>query len=109
MSIFLITYYLKEEEVDSCGCGCGDHEHAHEHEEHHHHHLDAELTAVIRSLGSWAHLMPTSFLLRCDLSAEEILNKLKVSVKDKDFLFVTKVEANSCASLSQDVISWIKK
>jgi len=107
MSIYLITYYLKEEEEESCGCGCSDHEH--EHEEHHHHHLDAELTAIIRSLGAWAHLMPTSFLLRCDDSAEEILNKLKVAVKDKDLLFVTKVDPNFCASISPDVISWIKK
>ena len=108
MSIFLITYYLKEEEDESCGCGCNDHEGDHEHE-HHHHHLDAELTAIIRSLGAWAHLMPTSFLLKCNLSSEEILDKIKVSVKDKDLLFVNKIDPNACASLNQEVIDWIKQ
>lgn len=124
MSIFLITYFLREEddeEVESCGCGCTDHDHEHHHDnvesgvededehEHYHYHLDAQLTAIIRSLGAWAHLMPTSFILKCDISAEEILDKLKVAVKDKDFLFVNKIEADTCASLSSDVIAWIKQ
>lgn len=123
MSVFLITYLLKEEEVASCGCGCAgdDHDHEHHHNdadnsieddsehEHYHYHLDAQLTAIIRSLGAWAHLMPTSFIVKCDLSAEEILAKLRVAVKDKDFLFVNKIEADTCASLTPEVIAWIKQ
>lgn len=110
MSIFLITYYLKEEQQENCGCGCGDNEHDHEEEhEHYHIHLDEKLIALVRSLGTWAHFMPTSFLLKCELSAGEILEKLKEGIKEKDLLFVTKVEADTCASINPEVISWIKQ
>ena len=59
MNTYLITYYLKEK---SHSCGCEDHG---DHDHHHHHHEerdDYEVTAHIKTLESWAHLMPTSFL-----------------------------------------------
>lgn len=104
MSIFAITYYLKEE---SNSCGCSD-EHHHEHH-HHHHRDDYEITANIKTLGSWAHFMPTSFLLKSKLSADEILNKLKNTVEAEDLIFVTKVNKDSVASLTPNVIEWINK
>lgn len=99
MSIFAITYYLKEE-TSSCGC---DNEH------HHHYRDDYEITANIKTLGSWAHFMPTSFLLKSELSADEILNKLKNTVEAEDLIFVTKVNKDSVASLTPNVIEWINK
>lgn len=105
MAIFAITYYLKEE---SNSCGCGD-EHHHEHHHHHHHRDDYEITANIKALGSWAHFMPTSFLLKSELSADEILNKLKNTVEDQDLIFVTKVDKDSVASLNPNLIEWINE
>ncbi|MDQ0148181.1 hypothetical protein ACFO6R_03475 [Eubacterium multiforme] len=102
MKIFAITYYLKEE---THSCDCND-------ENHHHHHDirdDYEITGHIKELGTWAHFMPTSFLLKSDLSANEILDKLKNYLEKVDLLFVTEVNENSVASLTPAVIEWIKK
>ena len=100
MTIYAITYYLKE---DSHSCGCGD--------EHHHHHQhtrdDYAITGNIKSLGAWAHLMPTSFLVKTDLSAKDILVKLKEFIEEKDLLFVTEVSKDNVASLTPGVVEWI--
>lgn len=101
MSIYTITYYLKEE---SHSCGCGD-----SHEHHHHHRDDYAITGNIKALGSWAHFMPTSFLVKTDLSANEILEKLKEFVEEDDAIFVTKVDKENVASLTPGVIDWINK
>ncbi|WP_242829564.1 hypothetical protein [Clostridium sp. Ade.TY] len=53
--------------------------------------------------------MPTSFLLKSELSADEILNKLKNTVEAEDLIFVTKVNKDSVASLTPNVIEWINK
>lgn len=104
MKTYMITYYLKEE-AHSCGCG-------EEHDEHHHHHHherdDYEITAHIKELGAWAHFMPTAFLVKCELSADEILEKLKNYVEDKDLIFVTKVDKDDVSDLNPQVVQWIK-
>ena len=102
MNTYAITYYLKEE---SHSCGCGDHEHEH----HHHHRDDYEITARIKDLGAWAHFMPTSFLLKTDLTATEISEKLKLGLEKQDMLFVTKVDKEDVASLTPGVIDWVRQ
>lgn len=135
MSIYLITYYLKEEEAHDCGCNDSEHEHnddhhcecndsehkhdekqdcgctdsVHEHEHHHHHHADENLIRKIKSLGSWAHLMPTNFLLNTSISAEEILDNLKDTVNTQDMIFVSKVQSKNSACLTPAVVDWISK
>ncbi|MDR5585927.1 MULTISPECIES: hypothetical protein [Clostridium] len=103
MNVYAITYYLKE---DTHSCGCEDH-----HEEHHHHHHrdDYEITGNIKALGAWAHLMPTSFLVKCELTADEISTKLKEFLQDKDMLFVTEVTKDNVASLTPGVVEWINQ
>ena len=99
MTIYAITYHLKE---DSHSCGCGD--------DHHHHHDtrdDYAITGNIKALGAWAHFMPTSFLVKTDLSAEDILAKLKEFIEEKDLLFVTEVTKDNVASLTPGVVEWI--
>ena len=94
MNTYLITYYLKEES-HSCGCeNHGDHDH------HHHHHEerdDYEVTAHIKTLGAWAHLMPTSFLVKTDKNSEEIVSFLKDFLEEKDMIFVNKVDKEDLA------------
>ncbi|KMT21978.1 hypothetical protein [Clostridium cylindrosporum] len=102
MSIYAITYYLKEE---SHSCGCEDHDHDH----HHHGRDDYEITSHIKTLGTWAHFMPTSFLVRTELSSNEILAKLKDCVESNDLIFVTKVDKDDVASLTPGVVEWINK
>ncbi|GAB6167922.1 hypothetical protein JCM1393_03820 [Clostridium carnis] len=101
MTVYAITYYLKE---DLHSCGCEDHE-----EEHHHHHTrdDYEITGNIKSFGAWAHFMPTSFLVKTDLTASEISEKLKDFLQNNDMLFVTKVDKDDVSSLTPGVVEWI--
>lgn len=102
MSIYTITYYLKEE---SHSCDCGDHNHDH----HHHVRDDYEITAHIKELGSWAYFMPDSFLLKTDLSANEVLEKLTPYIENGDMIFVNQVNKDSVASSSSQVIDWINR
>ena len=106
MNTYLITYYLKEES-HSCGCeNHGDHDH------HHHHHEerdDYEVTAHIKTLGAWAHLMPTSFLVKTDKNSEEIVSFLKDFLEEKDMIFVNKIDKEDLASLTPGVVEWIRQ
>lgn len=106
MNTYLITYYLKEES-HSCGCeNHGDHDH------HHHHHEerdDYEVTAHIKTLGAWAHLMPTSFLVKTDKNSEEIVSFLKDFLEEKNMIFVNKVDKEDLASLTPGVVEWIRQ
>ena len=108
MNIYLITYYLKEES-HSCGCGCEDHG---DHDHHHHHHEerdDYEVTAHIKTLGAWAHLMPTSFLVKTDKNSEEIVSFLKDFLEERDMIFVNKIDKEDLASLTPGVVEWIRQ
>ena len=108
MSKYMITYYIS----DTCGCGCShDHEgHEHDHE-HNHEHVESsegKIIAKIKSLGAWAHFMPEGYLLKCDLSADEILSEIQSVSNSGDILFVTKItDADSCACKNQAVIDWL--
>lgn len=106
MNTYLITYYLKEE---SHYCGCENHG---DHDHHHHHHEerdDYEVTAHIKTLGAWAHLMPTSFLVKTDKNSEEIVSFLKDFLEEKDMIFVNKVDKEDLASLTPGVVEWIRQ
>lgn len=110
MSVYIVHYFLKEEahEHDE-NCGCEGHDHEHEHDEDCGcgGRDDSRLIGEIRSLGSWAHFMPESFLLHTSLSSAEILEKLKVFVNVDDFLFVSKIDSETTESLTPPVKEWI--
>ncbi len=114
MSVYTITYYLKEETHADHHDHHDHHEHEHHdhhsHEEHMHTHPRDEFQIIgeIKTLGAWAHIMPHSFLVKTDLSSEEILAKLKAVVQSEDMIFVTKVDANDVASLTPQVVEWIR-
>ncbi|MPQ44710.1 hypothetical protein [Clostridium tarantellae] len=98
MSIYLITYHLRE---DNENCGCGNDEH--------HHHNDANLIRKIKSLGAWAHFMPSSFLIHTSMNINELLKDLKSIVSEKDLIFVSKIDSKTSASLTPEVLDWIEK
>lgn len=102
METYLITYYLKEHDHgDDCGC---------DGEEHHHHHRDTyELHGEIKELGSWAHVMPSSFLVKTEKTAEEIVEKVKFTLEPSDMIIVTKVDKTNVASLNPALLEWVKK
>ena len=107
MTVYAITFYLSEDS-HSCGCDSHDHDHNHDHEHHHHHRDDYDIVATIKSLGAWANFMPDSYLLKTDVSANEISEKIKAFLQPNDLLFVTKVDKDDVASLTPDVVDWIK-
>lgn len=106
MSIYVISYFLREEpHIHSHDCGCDDHNH----EEECCGRDDSRLIGEIQSLGAWAHFMPESFLLHSSLTPKEILEKLKVFVNDDDLLFISKINSDSTESLTPQVKEWILK
>lgn len=124
MTTYMITYSIS----DSCGCGHAHdnehtdvHHHNHNSENNHHHddncncnnnhkHIESSENRIIRkikSLGPWAHFMPEGYLIKSEsLSAEEILKELEEVSNKGDILFVTKVDATSCACQNPAVIDW---
>lgn len=104
MSAYLITYFLS----DTCGCG---HSHGEEHA-HDHEHIESSeenIIAKIKSLGSWGHVMPEAYIVKCDLSAEKILSEIKSVANSGDILFVTKLNPKSTACQNEAVIKWISE
>ena len=110
MSAYLITYFIS----DTCGCGCG-HEHNHnsnykDNNPHSHVHKEPNekrIVTKIKSLGSWGHVMPEAYIVKCSLSAEDILSEIKSVANSGDILFVTKIDADSTACQNEAVIKWI--
>lgn len=102
MSTYMITYFLS----DTCGCG---HHHEHEHEHEHIESSEGNIIAKIKSLGAWANFMPEGYLVKSNISAEEIFNELQAVANKGDILFVTKVDAESCACQNPSVKEWIAK
>ncbi|MEG2338772.1 MAG: hypothetical protein RSB66_06790 [Clostridium sp.] len=93
------------EDGHECGChGEDDHE-----EEHYHGRDDYEITAHIKTLGAWAHFMPTSFLVKTEKSADEIMDILRPTVEDGDMIFVNKIDKDNVAALNPAITDWIRR
>lgn len=111
MSVYLITYYLQQN--NSHECGCDDHNHEHNHDHEHGENCgcggdaDYDLIGEIEGLGRWAQFMPTAFLVNTSLTSNEILEKLAPTMGEKDLLFVSKVDSKDVASLTPQVKEWI--
>lgn len=102
MKAYSITYYMREEHHD---CGCDGHDHDH----HHHHHIDATLIGEIKELGAWAHLMPTTFVVKTEKTANEILEKLQAVVKANDVILVSELNSEISACTTKELIDWLDK
>lgn len=109
MSVYLITYYLQQQDNHECGCDDHDHNHHHEHGEDCECGGDADydLIGEIECLGRWAQFMPTAFLVNTSLTSDEILEKLAPTIGERDLLFVSKVDSKDVASLTPQVKDWI--
>jgi len=108
MSKYLITYYLAEE-AHECGCNGHDHDHEHDHDHDHDIRDDYELVNQIKDLGPWAHLMPTSFFVRTELTSSEIFEKLKGLITPKDIIYVNKIDTEDIACSTPGAVKWIQK
>ena len=51
--------------------------------------------------------MPDSYLVKTNISANEISEKIKPFLESDDLLFVTKVCKDNVASLTPGVVDWI--
>lgn len=86
MSVYLITYHING---------------------HHHYDADDNLSRKIKSLGSWAHFMPSSWVIHTELSSKEIVDSLKDLFDEKDLLFVSKVTEDNSGCLHPSALNWI--
>lgn len=101
MSVYAIIFYLNENS-HSCDCNSENHNHEHNHRD------DYDIIGTIKSFGSWANFMPDSYLVKTDISAKEISEKIKEFLEPGDLLFVTKVDKDDTCSLTPGVVDWIK-
>lgn len=128
MNVYTILFYLNEDSSDhhhshdhNDSCGCSSTEHNHEHGNtcssgddcgcgHDHGTIrdDYDVVGVIKTLGAWANFMPDSYLVKSEFTAEEISEKIKAVLQDKDLLFVTKVDKDDVSSLTPGVVDWIR-
>ena len=53
--------------------------------------------------------MPEAYLVKSELSADEILNELQSVANSGDILFVTKTDVDSCACQNPAVKEWIAR
>ena len=112
MSAYLITYFIS----DTCGCG-GGHDHNHDsncddnntHPHSFEESSEEKIVAKIKSLGNWGHVMPEAYIVKCSLSADNILSEIKSVANSGDILFVTKLDPVSTACQNEAVIKWISE
>lgn len=102
MSAYLITYFIS----DICGCGCG-HNHNDNNTHTHENSSEYKIISKIKSLGSWGHVMPEAYILKCSLSSNDILKELKSVSNSGDILFVTEVNPETASCSNEAVINWI--
>ncbi|MGL5152315.1 MAG: hypothetical protein ACRC7N_17300 [Clostridium sp.] len=100
MKTYVINYYMKDDHHD---CGCDGHDHDH----HHHHHVDANLIGEIKELGAWAHLMPTTFVVKCEMNACDILDKLKKVINVNDTILVSELNSETSDCTTKELLAWI--
>ena len=93
MSVYLINIHLGHVHDENCG---------------HHHHHDSNLERKIQSLGAWAHILPTAFVIETELNAEEITNSLNEVKDSNDLFFVTKITEDFNGAMHPKALEWIK-
>lgn len=65
----------------------------------------------LKSYGTWAKPLESFWLIKTDLSAQELRDKVVGYMDANDKVFVVSVGAREAAwkNLPQDVVSWIQK
>lgn len=86
MSLYSITYYLSDN----------------------HHNESDDLSRKIKSLGGWAQILPSVWLVNTSLSSEEITDSLTEVMNSADLLFVSNVNENNSGKLHPGALEWIK-
>lgn len=61
----------------------------------------------IKSLGSWANIMPNAWIINSELNAEEITEAIKLDVAANDLFFVTKIGDDYSGKLQNGALTWI--
>jgi hypothetical protein len=104
MSVYQITYYIAETHNHEC-----DHDHEHDencNHEHHHHH--SNLPGKIKSLGSWANIMPTTFLLHTEMNSNDIKLALDEVKEDNEIFFISQITLDNDGSMHPGALAWIE-
>lgn len=87
MSLYLITY----------------------HQTVHNHDVSHNVSGKVRSFGSWAHIMPSAWLVSSEMNAEEMNTSIKEVIDPTDLLFVTKVTKDHAACVHPDALAWAEE
>ncbi|MDD2285736.1 MAG: hypothetical protein PHQ11_10105 [Paludibacter sp.] len=63
---------------------------------------------AIKSFGSWAHALESSWIVQTNLSASDIYNKLSHSLDKNDRIFIVEIKLNnSYWFLNEKVADWL--
>lgn len=64
---------------------------------------------TIKSLGSWAHFLDSTWFVDTHISVIEIRDKLTAVMDTNDSLFVSKISKSYSGWLSQDAWNWLSE
>ncbi len=67
------------------------------------------LYEAIKSLGSWAHYLDSTWFVDTSSSASEIRDKLTAIMDKNDYLFVSRITKDYAGWLKKDAWTWLTK
>jgi len=69
----------------------------------------SSLYEAIKSLGSWAHFMDSTWFVDTDYSSEQIRDELLKVMDSDDSLFITKISSYSGSLLHKEAWPWLSE
>lgn len=104
MNNYNISFFIS----DTGSCSCGEN-HNEEHDISHNSLEDSssKIQAKIKSFGAWAQVLPESFVIKSDLSANEMYEEIRTVCNSGDLIFINKIDCSDIAYANSALIEWI--
>lgn len=61
----------------------------------------------IKNLGDWAHMLKSAWLVDCELSVQQIYDKMMKHIDPTDALMVNELTKNQRGFLNTEVVDWL--
>lgn len=64
----------------------------------------------IKKFGTWCHLLDSTWIIKSNLTALQIFDKLSLKIDNNDKLFIARLEGQSAwVNLGNEISDWLKK
>lgn len=104
MNTYNISFFISD--TTGCSC-CGDHHDGHAHS-HVHEDSAPKIEAKIKSFGAWAQVLPESFVVKSELTAQEMYDEINEVCNKGDLIFINKIDCNDVAYANPALVEWLK-